>query len=342
MKKVEKYNVESLDGCIILNGNESFYNILGDYKEEILEEVLKIDFNRYPENDSTELRKAYGDYLGIKKENIIAGHGSDEMISLVVSAFINKGKKVLTLNPDFSMYDFYVSQNEGELIKLDCKEDGRYSVEDFINLGKSENVDLVVFSNPNNPTGFAKETLEIEKIIKGFKDKIILVDEAYIEFYKKSVVDKINTYDNLLVTRTLSKAFAGASLRLGFLIGNEKLIEKIQSFKVPYNVNRVSQSLGKILISKKDRVNNFIEEVLEERERVFKELKEIEEKSKKIKVYKSNSNFIFGRGNKSFLEELEKEKIVVRNFKDDSFRISIGSKEENNSVIKILKEWSKL
>ncbi|WP_338595662.1 aminotransferase class I/II-fold pyridoxal phosphate-dependent enzyme [Clostridium baratii] len=107
---------------IRLNGNESSKNINEMKLNEIANCISKLDLNRYPDSDSLNLRKAYSKYCGIPYENIIAGNGSDEMISLVISSYINKGDKVLTLNPDFGMYDYYVSLNDGELIKLDCKD----------------------------------------------------------------------------------------------------------------------------------------------------------------------------------------------------------------------------
>lgn len=339
MKIVEEYKPLVIENGIKLNGNECFYDIGQDVLGEFFSKLKNIEFNRYPDSNSNLLKEKYAAYVGVNKENIIVGNGSDEAIGLIISAYIQKGKKVLTLNPDFSMYDFYVSSNEGELIKLACNEDGSYSVDDFIALGKKEKVDLIIFSNPNNPTGFAVEENKIKKILESFKDIIVVVDEAYIEFYGKSVIKEINNYENLLVTRTLSKAFGGASLRVGFLVGNERLIEKLNKFKVPYNVNTLSQTFGEVLIDKKEKMKFLRDLVIEERERVFIELKNIEKKiNGKIKFYPSNANFIFGRGDKLFIEVFKEKDIAIRNFNNDTFRITIGSREENDYMLKVLKE----
>lgn len=340
MKEVKGYKVEENVKGIRINGNESFYDIGKEVTEEFKEIISTIDFNRYPENTSIGLRRKYGEYLGVSSENIIVGNGSDATIDLVVRAYITKGKKVLTLSPDFSMYDFYVEGNEGELIKFKTNEDGSFNIEEFINFGKENKVDLVVFSNPNNPTGYGKKEEEIIKIIEAFKDTIVLVDEAYIEFFDQSVSNRIEEYKNLLVTRTLSKAFSGAAIRVGFLIGNKEIIEKLNNFKVPFNVNSISQQFAELLIDKNKRMEEIKEIVLLERERLYKEFKDIEELSEgKVKFYKSNANFIFGRGKKEFLESFKKEKIQIRNFDNDTFRISIGSREENDKVINLLKEF---
>ena len=109
---------------IRVNGNESYKNITKDELNEIIEEVKKINFNRYPDNDSIDIRKAYANVIGVSEENIIAGNGSDEMISLIIDTQITKRKTVLTINPDFSMYDFYTSLNDGIIKKYNTEKDG--------------------------------------------------------------------------------------------------------------------------------------------------------------------------------------------------------------------------
>lgn len=340
MKKIKGYEVEEDRNGIKINGNESFYDIGKEIIEEFKKIIETIDFNRYPENTGKKLREKYGKYIGVDSENIIIGNGSDEVIHLVVRAFIDKGKKVLTLSPDFSMYDFYIEENRGKLIKFKTNEDGSFNTEDFILFGKENKVDLVLFSNPNNPTGFGNKREEIIKIIRGFEDCIVLIDEAYIEFFNESVANKVEEYKNLLVTRTLSKAFSGAALRVGFLIGNKKIIKKLNKFKIPFNVNSISQSFAIILLDRNRRMEEIKEIILKERERMYVAFKDIEKLSnEKVKFYKSNGNFIFGRGDKGFLERFKSEGIQIRSFTNDTFRISIGSKEENNRVINILKEF---
>ena len=136
---------------IRVNGNESYKNITKDELNEIIEEVKKINFNRYPDNDSIDIRKAYANVIGVSEENIIAGNGSDEMISLIIDTQITKRKTVLTINPDFSMYDFYTSLNDGIIKKYNTEKDGEFSVSKFITYGKKVEPKVIIFSNPNNP-----------------------------------------------------------------------------------------------------------------------------------------------------------------------------------------------
>lgn len=328
---------------IRLNGNESSKNINEINLKEITKEISKLNLNRYPDSDNINLRKAYSKYCGISYENIIAGNGSDEMISLVISSYINKGDKVLTLNPDFSMYDYYVSLNEGNLIKLDCKDDGSYDVRDLINLGEKEKIKLIIFSNPNNPTGYSIKNEEIKEILKVFKKIPVLIDEAYYEFNESTILNEINNYKNLLVTRTLSKAFGAAAIRVGFLIGNTEIINKLSKSKVPYNVNSISQIVGTKVLEDIDNMKENLKIIIKERERLINELRILTNNNevKEIKFYKSSGNYIFGRSiyKERLLNLLSNNDIEIRSFRDDTFRITIGSYEENNLVLMVIKEF---
>lgn len=331
-------------GNIRLNGNECPIEISEDKVINLISLLKNIELNRYPDSDGVALREAYSKYVEVKKENIIIGNGSDEMINLVISKNINKGDKILIVNPDFSMYDFYINLNEGKVIKYKYEIDKGFNIEEFIKLGIEKDVKLIIFSNPNNPTGYGFEIEDIKKILEAFKEKIVLVDEAYCEFYGETMIPYIYDYKNLIVTRTLSKAFGLAALRVGFLISNEESTKELMKYKTPYNVNSISQEIAVYLLSDISYLNNNLNSILSERERMYKDLKCIEDKllslgsNIKFKVYPSKSNFIYGVTSRKdeLMEALKEEKIIIRNFNDDSFRISIGLPEENEKVIKVI------
>ncbi|MBE6053674.1 MAG: histidinol-phosphate transaminase [Clostridium sartagoforme] len=344
IKDIESYSNNN-SKKIRLNGNESPVEINENKLKSAVEALKDIELNRYPDSNSDALREAYSKYAEVKKENVIAGNGSDEMLNLAISKIISKGDKILTLSTDFVMYDFYTSINQGEVIKYEFDLDKGFNVDEFINLGQSSDVKLILFSNPNNPTGYGFTIKDIRKILDAFKDKVVLVDEAYYEFYGESVVSLINEYRNLLVTRTLSKAWGLAALRVGFLIGNEESIEELLKYKTPYNVNSVSQEIAINYLKDSKALLNNLEHIISERERFYKELKEIEEealnkyKEVKIKFYQSKANFIYGKTEfkEKLIEALEKEDITIRNFEDERFRITIGLEEENSKVVKAIK-----
>lgn len=340
MKKINSYGkVVNKDIGIRVNANESYKNI-SDYElRDITEEIGNVKFNRYPDDECNELREVYGKVIGVNKENLIVGNGSDEMISLIISSQITRKKVVLTIDPDFSMYDFYTSVSDGVIKKYSTEQNGTFSVNKFINFGEKLSPKLIIFSNPNNPTGHVISSEDIIFILESFKDTLVVVDEAYYEFYGQSMIGYIEIYKNLVVTRTLSKAWGLAALRIGFLIANKELIKSLNLSKVPYNLNTFSQLVGCIVLRHPERILKNVEEIVHERERLYKRLNEIQKNSNdEIKFYKSKSNFIFGRTkNKEKLKKaLEDKGILIRYFEDDSFRISVGSPLENDFIVNII------
>lgn len=342
MKEVKEYNVnKTTEYKIILNANENTRLLDEGEIVDILLSLKDTEINRYPETTSKELRKAYGNIIGISEENILAGNGSDQLLGVIISSYVNKGKTVLTLKPDFSMYDFYASINEGNLVKLSTKKDGSFFMDSLIELAKEVKPSVIVFSNPNNPTGHAVPAKEIERLLGELKDSKVVIDEAYIEFGGETMIPYIKHYDNLIVTRTLSKAWGLAALRVGFLITSKKNINDLKPFMVPYNLNAFSQQFARKILEYEDIIGEAVENIIEERERFYGHLKEIEKRSnKKIRFYKSNANFIFGRSiyAKQIKNKFDDLGILIRYFKDSSFRITVGSHEELQEVIKGLTE----
>lgn len=345
MKSIKSYsslNDDEDENIITLDSNEIWLDI--DREKVIMMKgaLNKVPFNKYPDNENLKLRSLYADYVeGINEKNVLVGNGSDEMIGLVISSLIEPGKKVLMFSKEFSMYEYYTSVQGGEVIKYESEKDGKVDVDKFIELGKKEDVDFIIFSNPNNPTGKILTNEEIEKILNEFKDKYILVDEAYYEFYGESVVRYIDKYKNLLVTRTLSKAWGLAALRIGFLISAEENIEKFKTLKVPYTISSLSKKIAEVILEDKNKVKERSKNIIAEREKLYKALKYIEqEAAMEVEFYASQGNFIFGRTpyKEALLTGLKMHKIAIRDFEDDTFRITVGSNFENKRLVETLKE----
>lgn len=326
---------------ISLDNNEIYL----DMDENILVNMKSclndIGLHRYPANEMSEMKELYADYAGTNGKNIIVGNGSDEVIELVISTKIRHGKKVLGIGPDFEMYDFFVSRCGGEVVKYNIGESMKFNVDEFIELGKKENVDLIIFSNPNNPTGIGIDVNNIRLILEQFKDKFVLVDEAYYEFYGETMIPYIKKYKNLIVTRTLSKAWGLASLRIGFLITHEDNICELLNHKIPYTVTSISQKLASIALKYPQNVKNNTKQVIKQREELYEELKLIQKNAAmNIEFYPSKGNYIFGKtGHKeALIKGLEDNGIKIRNFDDNTFRITVGSPMQNQKIIDSIKK----
>ena len=338
MSEKEIYKAKKC-GKIMLNANESSINISNDIKYELIERIQEIPFNRYPDETSRELISAYAKVVDVDQSSIIAGNGSDEMLGFMIGYFLEKDKNLYTLSPDFSMYDYYASVQGANVVKHSTNKDGSFDVDRFINEGLKNNADMVLFSNPNNPTGHCLRKDDLTKIVEVFAPVPVIVDEAYGEFSDVTMIDEIEKFDNLYVTRTLSKAYGLAGARIGFLVGNKKNIEVLRKHIVPYNISRLDQVAGTVVLRHADEYKENIKGICKERDKMYKLLSGL----KTLTVYPSKANYIYGRcQNKNrMIKYLEEEGIVIRTYNDDGFRITVGTKEENELVFKCLQAYDR-
>lgn len=326
---------------IKLDANEIFMNIDDNVIMKMKSSLNSIDLYRYPNNEMMKIKELYGKYAGVNPENLIVGNGSDEAIELIIGKNTKPGDRILTFGPDFVMYDFFGKRFRGELIKYDIGTKMIFDVDEFIKLGKDNNVSFIIFSNPNNPTGINIDLQDIIKILKAFENITVVIDEAYYEFNGDSMIPYINEYKNLFVTRTLSKAWGLAALRIGFLISCKSNIEEFLNYKVPYTISSYSQKIAEIALNYPQNVIENSKVIIREREEMYEKLKEIEKNAAmKIAFFKSKGNYIFGRSphKEALLTGLESHGIYIRNFNDDSFRITIGSPRENRKVVEAIKK----
>ncbi len=335
-KTIDTYSAHVQEG-MLLNANESPYMVRENVMKEILEVIPTIDFNRYPEDSYQELYESYAKVMNLKANQLLVGNGSDQLLGLVIGTHLSKGKVMYTLSKDFGMYDYYASNYEASIEKFEVNEDGSFDLDAFIQEGKEKKASLVLFSNPNNPTGHCLSKEEILKIVQAF-DCPVLIDEAYMEFSNQSVLEYLEDYPNLLVTRTLSKAFGLAGLRVGFLACNEKKMKEYRALKVPYALNTVSAKIACVVLNHYEDIQIVIQQTTSYRDEMLDKLLLF----RFMEFYPSQANFIYGKcENKDLLLKLFKEaQIQIRDFANtDYFRITIGAKEENEAVLYVLQQF---
>ena len=338
MGKTNAYTAAKRDGRILLNANESSLNLSAQLLQKAADIVTKISYNRYPDPAETELLSAFGKKMGISPDCLLAGNGSDQMLGYLITTYLGKGKTLLTLNPDFSMYQYYASSIDAKTVGYRQDEGGGVKIDDLIAFGKKENADMILFSNPNNPTGSLIPRTDIEKLVQNFKDIPVVIDEAYMDFADdESVLPLIDQYDNLFVTRTLSKAYGLAAMRVGFLVGNADRVSALKADFVPYAMNSLSMAIAAALIPEID-VAGFVKDIRIQRQWLYQRLSGC----KRLKVWPSQANFIYGKAEDldGLLACLQAEGIVIRTYNGTSyFRISIGTQEENQLVWKAIASY---
>lgn len=296
-------------------------------------------FNIYPDNGQVVLRKLLAEYAGVDARHVVAGHGSNQLIDLVLRLLISKGDEVINCVPTFGIYSFSTELCGGTLVEVPRSEDFAVNV-NSVKAAITGKTKIIFLANPNNPTGTTIPRKDILEILD--TGVPLLVDEAYYEFSRQTIAPLVGQYENLMVLRTLSKWAGLAGLRVGYGLFPAKIADYLLRIKIPYNVNvaalvAVQESLQDI-----DYLMDRVKAIIAERDRLFNELKKI----KWLKPFPSQANFILCsvlKGEARQLhKKLEDKGILVRYFDQsrlrDCLRISAGKPEHTDALIKALRE----
>ena len=298
--------------------------------------------NRYPDPKQQNVKELLSGLKGIPTDQILLGNGSDEVLDLIFRAFCEpKEDNVVFLPPTYGMYGVLAALNNIETKEVLLSEDFEIKVDETLER-TTEKSKIVFLCSPNNPSGNAFSEEKIKAIVEGFKG-LVVIDEAYIDFSsQESWLEKLNTYPNLIITQTLSKAFGMAGIRLGICYASVEIIEILNRIKPPYNVNELTQQRAKERLLKMDDVQAEIERILAERTHLEQQLGNISFVSK---IYPSDANFILVKvddANKRYNELIEKG-IVIRNrttqpLCENTLRLTVGTVFENKKLIEALKD----
>ncbi len=290
----------------------------------------------YPDPDCTELTNAVASSLGVKKENVIMVNGSDEVLNFAFMAYCDDNTPAVFADITYGFYKVFASLNGVPTKIIPLKEDFTIDIDEYIN-----EKGTIFIANPNAPTGLILPLSEIERLVKSNPNRVVVIDEAYIDFGGESAVKLIDKYDNLLVTQTFSKSRSLAGARLGFGIANENIIADLMRIKYstnPYNVNRASAGLGLGAILDKEYFSENCKKIIENRGYTKEKLVELG-----FSVTDSFANFLFAKtdkiSGKDLYLKLKENGVLVRHFDSprisEYIRITIGSKEQMQKFIEI-------
>ncbi len=321
-----------------LDANESFLLPTEEDRGKMGRAAAEVALNRYPDPLARDLCGAFAKRYSISPDLVTAGNGSDELISLILSTFLQKGEKVLTLSPDFSMYRFYTAISETPCIVLEKGKGFRINVDVVLDTIRKENVRLLIFSNPCNPTSVGLQASEVRRLLQG-TDALVVLDEAYMDFWDQSLLPEVAEYDNLILLRTCSKAIGLAALRIGFAVANPCLTAVIRAAKSPYNVNAVSQEMARIILENDQYTTAYSELIRTSRDMLLTGLKKLEGEGALQMVCDSCTNFAYIQLEDArwVYERLADSGIIVRCFGDHFLRISAGTQAENSELLASLR-----
>ena len=329
----------------------SYSSARDDFKKENEKKLIYLDanespfdngINRYPDNKHDELKKVVSGVKNVNVNQVVFGNGTDEILDLIVRVFCNPSEdKIITLPPTYGMYDVIAKTNGVENIEIPLKSDFSIDKNEILKLS-SKKTKILFLCSPNNPTGNSFDTNNLTDLIKSFKG-IVVVDEAYIDFSsKQSLISLIEDNNNLIITQTMSKAYGMAGIRLGMGFSNEKIINYLNKIKPPYNINVLTERKALEELNKIDEIEKNISIVLDQRNLLVSCLEKLDFVEK---IYKSDANFLLVKVDNADLRynQLLENGIVVRNRSNqplcqNCLRITIGTKNENTSLIKTLNE----
>ena len=320
---------------IFLDANENPYEFPLSFGEG-----LGMGLNRYPDPYQKELKQKLAELKGLNTNNIFVGNGSDEVIDLAFRIFCSQGfDKALTFSPTYGMYDVSAAINNIELLKLHLNEEFQIDLEELKPYLNDDSIKLIFICSPNNPTGNLMNKNYIEFILNNFNG-IVIIDEAYIDFAEAdSLISLTNQYNNLIVSQTFSKAWGLAAARVGTAYANEEIITLYNKVKPPYNVSKINQQAAIDALDNSSRFEKNLISILAEKERLKTEIQEI---NLVKKIYPSDANFLLleVEDANQIYSQLVNQQIITRNRTTqvtNCIRISVGTPEENNELIKALK-----
>ncbi|TCD46311.1 histidinol-phosphate aminotransferase family protein [Streptococcus sp. X16XC17] len=326
-----------------LGDNENRLMDWGFLTKEVLKEVDPAVLSYYGDNKYAELIATYAQYVGVEPNQVVQGVGSDMLIGQIITGFLNHDDILLTLSPDFFMYGIHndLHGSHMETFSLEWT-NGRpdFDPKPLLAYAKKVNAKMILLSNPNNPASVSYDRKKLEEIVSGF-DGLVVIDEAYIEFSNSiSMADLTDKVDNLIVLRTLSKAFSLAGLRLGFAISNNRLARELDRILPPYSMSNLVAYIGNAALAHRDKVEESVKQICTIRDDFMDFLANLAD----VTVLPSQTNFVSFTA--SFAEEIfqagQDADFAFKYYKQgpmsNYIRMGIGREDEIDQMKSIIRE----
>ncbi|MEN2974060.1 MAG: histidinol-phosphate transaminase [Candidatus Caldarchaeales archaeon] len=339
-KIAEEYNLK-LDQIIRMDLNTSPY-LPQKWLKNLESKIKMMKINGYPDATYRELVNEISNYVGVRSDKIIPTNGADEAIDIIVRTFVDSGSEVILSSPTYDYFRVSVELQGGRIINIQRKNDFKDDVDRIIS-SITDKIRAIFLCSPNNPTGNTIEYNDIVRILDEVTDTAVIVDEAYYEYSGRTFIELTDSYDNLIIIRTLSKAFGLAGARIGYIVASRETAKLISKVRPPNSLSIPSIELAIIALKDSETVIRNARKIVKERERV----RELLSALPKLKVYPSEANFILFklvRGNpKNLHRRLMERGIIIRDLDhvpglQSHFRVTVSVPENNNRFLKLLEK----
>ena len=343
LRGLTPYGAPQAKVAVALNVNENTHPIPEDVARDIVESVARavLDVNRYPDREFTTLRDSLAGYLGhgLTRDNVWAANGSNEVIQQLLQAFGGPGRSVLGFPPTYSMHSIIATGTGSRWVEGRRDEAFRISPETAVAEIERTSPDIVFFCGPNNPTG---TPLELETIAAAYEatDGIVFVDEAYAEFMpagQPTALTLLPGRERLVVSRTMSKAFAFAGARVGYLAAHPAVADALRLVRLPYHLSSLTQAAAVAALSHAAEMLAMVDDIKQQRDRIVHELTDMG-----YEPWPTWSNFVLFGGvddPTDVFERLLERGVIVRNLGiPNHLRVSAGTEAETTAFLDALRE----
>lgn len=332
---VVPYDPKYIPAEVMISANENPDDVDQEVRREIEHEIRKVHLNRYPDPLANGLRDLIAEANGLDRDNVIVGNGGDELLFNIALAYGGPGRTMLNIPPTFSVYAYNAMLTRTNVVDIPRLPDFSIDEDAVVRRVAQGDIDYLTITSPNNPTGDLASEEFVRRVLDA-SDTLVMVDEAYFEFSRRTVRPLLNEYDNLVILRTFSKAFSLAGVRLGYLLGSEGVINEFKKVRQPYSVDAVSQAIGQVVYKNRARFEKSVDRIIEERAKLVEGISAIGG----IEVWPSDSNYVLVRlaDAGEVWQKLLDAGVLVRDFSKSQYlenclRISVGSPEENDKLL---------
>lgn len=338
---------------IRLDANEAPPLLSAAAKKKLAERAGKTLFHKYPESDHKDLKKAIAKFVSTKEhrvspQQILAGVGSDEVISLLLTALARPKSKapaptLVTTTPTFVMYRLSARVRGQRVMEVPLDADWDLDVEAMLRAMEMAAPNVIFLATPNNPTGTMISRDRLERVISAATESLVVLDEAYIDYADRNHLDLLEKHENVAILRTLSK-IGFAALRVGFLVGHPGLLQELEKVRLPYNLPSLSLELATLVLSELgEEIEATTSYVKKERERLAQSLAQLPG----VSVIPSQANFLWLKLDSpagEVFQKLGKRGVLVRSFHgrggrlEQCIRVTIGTSDQNDRFHEALRE----
>jgi histidinol-phosphate aminotransferase len=342
---LEGYHSPQLDVSVRLNTNESPFAPPAEFVDAWLTSLREVPLNRYPDREARQLRAGLAKTMDQPETRVLCANGSNEVLQTILLTYGGAGRRALVFEPTYALHSHIARITSTDVVTGERTADYTVSPTEAGVLIASERPSVVMLCSPNNPTGTLESRATIEALLGAVIDHgqgLLVVDEAYGEFADWSALELVADDVPLLVSRTYSKVWSLAALRLGFAVGPEAVIAELEKVVLPYHLSAPTQIAGTEALRFDDEMRTRVRTLVEERHRLAAALTRLP----RLTVFPSGANFVLVRvdGDAHALwQRLADRGVLVRDFSkwprlEGCLRITVGTGEENDALLGALRE----